>query len=73
MDYPTLQVVTRYPTRAQFRVDYAECLGRYGETAEAARQARCALDLDDLMPDPLRKLTDDQRALCLKLLESSAP
>lgn len=67
------QVVTRYPTRAQFRVDYAECLGRYGETTEAARQARCALDLDDLMPDPLRKLTDDQRALCLKLLESSAP
>jgi len=66
------QVVTRYPTRAQFRVEYAQCLEHYGETAEAARQARSALDLDDLMPDPLRKLTADQRAICRRLVESSA-
>ena len=63
----TRRVAELYPTNAAFRAEAATLLARYGLTAEAAAEARQALELDDLMPDPLRKLPPQERANCEKL------
>jgi O-antigen ligase/tetratricopeptide (TPR) repeat protein len=63
----TRQVLELYPTNALFRAEAAELFARYGRSTEAAAEARRALELDDLMPDPTRKLSTDERANCEKL------
>ncbi len=63
----TRRVLELYPTNAGFRAEAAALFGRYGLATEAAAEARRALELDDLMPDPLRKLPKDERAECKKL------
>ncbi|MBN2584723.1 MAG: O-antigen ligase family protein [Planctomycetes bacterium] len=65
-------VVDLYPTRAPWRCDFARFLERSGRHDQAAEQARMALDLDDKMPDPLRKLPDEDRRTCLRLTGHSS-
>ncbi|NIA21908.1 MAG: hypothetical protein GWP05_08110 [Anaerolineaceae bacterium] len=61
------RVVDLYPTRAHFRAEFAELLDHYGRRDEARRQARQALRLDEIMPDPLRKLPERLALLCRRL------
>ena len=60
--------VALYPTRAAFRAEYARMLAAAGRPDDARREAREAIRLDDLMPDPLRKLTPELRARCQQLV-----
>ena len=61
------RVVELYPTRAEFRADFARLLETSGDIDAARGQARTAIELDDLMPDPLRKLPPQTRADCERL------
>ena len=61
------RIVELYPTKAAFRGEYARMLAAGGRPDEARRQARTAVELDDLMPDPLRKLDTETRADCERL------
>jgi hypothetical protein len=63
----TGRVAELYPTNAEFRAEAAALLAHYGLATEAAAEARRALELDELMPDPLRKLPQEERINCEKL------
>ena len=67
------QAVAIAPVAALLRAEYAAMLLEAGQIDEAGRQAREAFRLDDLMTDPLRKLSPEWRARSEQIARKHGP